>query len=161
MGGNRTVRQFAIQKDAVSEEFAALPALCVVLIGLAVYLLVHAHAYMGYQAEVDTAVLYHTAELLTDHILNPTNGFVSTTGALDPAALANDTEFSTTLQEHFRHAGFGFLITLSTTNVTVTLPSTTALPDHRLSVRRVVAVSYNEAQVVDGSLTVLLWRADP
>ncbi len=158
MGGNRTRHLLSSNEEAVTEEYTALPALCVVVIGLTLFFLLLAHAYAAYQAQSETAHSYHTAELLTEKLLDPANAFITPGGAIDLASFMQASEPLTQLQQDYSPLGFDFLFRLTANTTIVTLPADAYIPTNYIVASREVSVVLNDAQTIPGRLSVLLWR---
>ncbi len=157
MGGNRARRLWSSNEDAVSEEYTALPALCTVVIGLALFFLLLAHAYTASQAQSETIRTYHTAELLTEKLLDPANAFMLPGGILDIASFADAAE-PPRLRQEYSPSGFDFLIRLTYNHTAITLPANATIPQTYIAASRTLPVALSDAQTVPGTLTVLLWR---
>ena len=158
MGGNRTRHLLSSNEEAVTEEFTALPALCVVVIGLTLFFLLLAHAYAAYQDQSETARNYHSAELLTEKLLDPANAFILPGGAIDLASFTNASEPLTRLRQDYSPPGFDFLFRLTINATTITFPTDVHLPATYTVASRDVSVVLNDAQTIPGRLSVLLWR---
>lgn len=158
MGGNRTHRLSTSTEDAATEEYTALPALCVVVIGLALFFLLLAHAYAMPTAQSETTRTYHTAELLTEQLLDPANPFVQPGGTLNLAALTGASSPLDRLRQDHSPLGFDFLIRITTNTTSITLPTNITLQMPSVSASRTIPIALSPAQTITGRLTVVLWR---
>jgi hypothetical protein len=158
MGGNRTRRLLSRNEEAVSEEYTALPALCVVVIGLALFFLLLAHAYAMPQAQSETTRTYHTAELLTEKLLDPANAFIQSGGILDLDILTGTSVPLDRLRQDNSPSGFDFLLRLTTANTTITIPANVTIPTSAVAASRTIPVALSPAQTIPGRLTVVVWR---
>jgi hypothetical protein len=158
MGGNRTHRLLSSNEEAVTEEYTALPALCVVVIGLALFFLLLAHAYAMPQAQSETIRMYHTAELLTEKLLDPANAFIQPGGILDLDILTGASAPLDRLRQAYSPSGFDFLIRLTINTTTITLPTNATIHTPNTTVTRTIPVLLSPAQTTPGRLTVVLWR---
>jgi hypothetical protein len=160
MGGNRARRLWSSNEEAVSEEYTALPALCTVVIGLALFFLLLAHAYTASQAQSETIHTYHTAELLTEKLLDPANSYMQPGGILDIASFTNAAEAPKQWQD-YSPKGFDFLFRLTYNHTTITLPTNATFPPTFTAASRTIPISLSDAQTTPGTLTVILWRRQP
>jgi hypothetical protein len=158
MGGNRTHRSLSSHEEAVAEEFTALPALCVVVIGLTLFFLLLAHAYTAYQADIDTTRDYHTADLLTEKLLDPAHTYILPGGVVNLTGFTEASDTLTGLRQAYSPAGFDFLFRLTTNTTTFTIPTNATPPAQFIAASRTVCIMQSDAQTTRGTLTVLLWR---
>jgi hypothetical protein len=159
MQKSKEIISFLSDQNAVSEEFTTLPALSIVMIGFALFILLLAQTYTSYQQRMEQLAFYHTADGIATKMTNPDCYFMRDGGLVDLAIMQNDTSFIQSLRGQLERGGITFLLRLHWGNFTIDIPE--PLPPavtQRVAVSKNVGIYLNEAQTVPGTLTVILWR---
>jgi hypothetical protein len=152
-------RSFLENEQAVSEEFTSLPALSIVLIGFAVFIVLLAQTYIAYADRVDRLQHYQTADGLLQKLTNPECYFIRPGGLVDLSNLENDdTSFQHLYQQYYK-IGYVFCLQLRYDSQIKILPeSSEPQPPNRIAVSLEIGVYLNEAQTIPGTLTIVLWK---
>jgi len=155
----RNVRYFLMNDEAVSEEFTTLPALSVVMIGFALFIVLFSQTYLVYEGRMQQLEEYQTADALANKLTNPDCFFIKEGGLVDLPLLSNDTFSLKRICDQWKQSGINFFLRLHWSNVTMDFPEpSNASMSHRVAVSRQVGVFLSDAQTVPGVLTVILWR---
>jgi hypothetical protein len=154
----RQVRCFLRNEAAISEEFTTLPALSVVMIGFSLFLLLLAQTYIAYEERMEQLQEYQTADTLVRKLTNPDCPFMRPGGLIDVNVLQQDATVQV-LHDQYLRSGIPFVVRLHWDDITVDFPEVCNMTvPHRVAVTRQIGVFLNEAQTVQGTLTVILWR---
>ena len=152
-------RYFLKNVEAVSEEFTVLPALSVVMIGFALFVVLLAQTYITYADRIDRLQSYQTADGLLQKLTNPDCFFIREAGLIDLHLLQNDTISLQNFLEQYTKSGFFFHLQLHWNDQIWDFPeSMSSDPDIRIAVSKEIGIYLNEAQTTPGTLTILLWR---
>lgn len=153
-------RLFLTDDRAVSEEFTTLPALCIVMIGFALFTVLIAQTYIAYQGRVDSIQKYQTASFLTQKLTNPECSFMRTGTTVDISQLNTPTSRDqlNVTRCVYRQSGVDFIVRMRWNNGSqdfpINLPANTS---NRVAVSKNVDVYLNIAQTIPGTLTVITW----
>ncbi len=151
-------RYFLRNEEAVSEEFTVLPALSVVMIGFAVFIILLAQTYVAYADRIDRLQTYQTADGLLQKLTNPDCFFIKPPGLVHLPLLQNDTGALQNYFEQYTKSGFFFLLQIQWNNQTWDFPDPmTSDPVNCIAISKEIPISLNEAQTIPGTLTILLW----
>jgi hypothetical protein len=143
----------------VSEEFTSLPALSLVLIGFALFLVVLGQTYLTFQERGEQLRVYQTANTLAEKLTNPACGFMKSGGLLDIPFLRNDSGTVQTINEQWRRSGLRCLLRVHWNQTTEEFPSTNeTIGVPCVAVSYPIGVYLSDARTVPGTLTVLVWR---
>jgi len=162
----KTISRRRLIKDvnAVSEEFTALPALSVVMIGFALFIVLIANTYSAYNTRIDSLDKYQTADFIATKLTNPDCFFIMEGGIVNlPLLDSSDPTLSddklNAMRAEYALSGVGFSISLSWDGGSKYFPEDTLPADigDRVAVSRTVSVYLNEAQTKPGKLTVITW----
>ena len=82
-------RRFIKDENAISEEFTALPALSVVMIGFALFIVLMANTYSAYNTRIDSLEKYQTADFIAIKLTNPDCFFIKEGGVINLPVLEN------------------------------------------------------------------------
>ena len=152
-------RYFLKNEQAVSEEFTVLPALSVVMIGFALFVVLLAQTYIAYADRIDRLQSYQTADGLLQKLTNPDCYFIRRGGLVDLHLLQNDTKSLQNYCEQYLKSGFRFQLQLRWNDqIWDFSESLSSDPLNRIAVSKETGVYLNEAQTIPGTLTILLWR---
>lgn len=152
-------RYFLKNEEAVSEEFTVLPALSVVMIGFALFVIILAQTYIAYTDRIDRLQSYQTADGLLQKLTNPDCFFIRESGLVDVHLLLNDTNSLQQYFEKYTKAGLYFLLQLRWNNqLWEYLDPSESNPLSRTAVSKEIGVYLNEAQTIPGTLTIVLWK---
>ena len=155
-------RNLLKDKYAISEEFTSLPALSVVMIGFALFILLIANTYSAYNTRIDRLEKYKTADLIASKLTNPDCFFIKEGGIIDLPLLNDDlisSEKLNKLREKYQVTGIDFIVRISYDSTYKDFPED--LPNNtgdRVAVSRSMSIYINEAQTRPGALTVISWR---
>jgi hypothetical protein len=158
---NTTVRTryFLRNEDAVSEEFTVLPALSVVMIGFALFILLVANTYSSYSDRMDRLQTYQTIEGLFQKLMNPDCFFIKVPGVVNLRLLQNKTDSLQRTVEQYTRVGFGYRLQIQWDNQTWYFPENLeTTPKGLVAISKAIGIYLNEAQTVPGTLTLSLWR---
>jgi hypothetical protein len=152
-------RYFLKNEEAVSEEFTVLPALSVVMIGFALFVVLLAQTYLAYADRIDRLQTYQTADVLLQKLTNPDCFFIRESGLVDVHLLQNDTSSLQNFFEQYTKAGLNFLLQLHWNDQLWEYPNTLEInPLTRTAVSKEIGVYLNEAQTIPGTLTIVIWK---
>ncbi|MCX6661003.1 MAG: hypothetical protein NTY91_00455 [Euryarchaeota archaeon] len=152
-------RYFLKNEEAVSEEFTVLPALSVVMIGFALFVILLAQTYLVYADRIDRLQSYQTADGLLQKLTNPDCFFIRESGLIDVHLLQDNTYFLQQFFEKYTRAGLHFLLQLHWNNQLWEYPNPgESNPLSRTAVSKGIGVYLNEAQTIPGTLTIVLWK---
>ena len=153
------MRYFLVEEHAVSEEFTILPALSIVMIGFALFVVLLAQTYTAYEERMDRLQNYQTADGIAKKLTNLDCYFIREGGLIDVSILQNDPGSLQILCEQYERTGVIFLLRLQWNNLTQDFPEPLSIaPMNRVAVSKDVGVYLNEAQTVPGILTIILWE---
>ncbi|MFA5101614.1 MAG: hypothetical protein WC525_00520 [Candidatus Thermoplasmatota archaeon] len=151
---------FLKNEDAVSEEFTVLPALSIVMIGFALFVVLLAQTYIAYTDHISRLQNYHTANGLLQKLTNPDCYFVRDGGLIDVSILQKDNTSLQKLGEQYRQSGVLFLFQLAWNDQSQNFPDIEPAANvSRIAVSKPVGVYLNEAQTLPGAFTIIVWRA--
>jgi hypothetical protein len=152
-------RLFLVDEHAISEEFTTLPALSVVMIGFALFIVLLAQTYSTYEERIAQLQNYQTADGIAHKLTNPDSYFIRDDGLIDVAILESDMGPLQKIQEEYHRSGVSFLLRLRWYNITKDFPAEQpATSMNRLAVSKEVGIYLNPAQTVPGTITIILWR---
>jgi hypothetical protein len=152
-------RIFLKNEDAVSEEFTVLPALSIVMIGFALFVVLLAQTYITYADHLSRLQNYQTANGLLQKFTNPDCSFVREGGAIDLSILQNDNASLQKLSEQYRQSDIFFLFQLTWNNQSQVFPNIEPTANtSTIAVSKRVGIYLNEAQTLPGDLTIIVWR---
>lgn len=152
-------RIFLDDEQAVSEEFSLLPALSIVMVGFAVFIILIAQTYTGYTEQVSQLQHYQTADTILQKVTNPDCYFIKPGGLLDLDELQNNEEGLTKICSHYEKFGIFFFLRLASDEGVMDFPKSVSPPSfHCISISRQIGIYHNEAQTTPGVLTIMLWE---
>jgi hypothetical protein len=153
------LRCFFADNYAVSEEFTSLPALSIVMIGFALFVVLLAQAYLTYEERMEQLQEYQTVDALASKLTNPDCFFMREGGLVDVSVLRQDTSSLQRICDQWRRSGVAFFLRLHWDDITEDFPGTcSTTSSHRVAVSHLVGVYLTDAQTIPGVLTVILWR---
>jgi len=158
------LRKILEDENAISEEFTTLPALSVVMIGFALFIVLMANTYSAYNTRIDSLEKYQTADFIATKLTNPDCYFMLEGGVinlplLDSADPVLSDDKLNAIRNKYNAAGINFSISISWDGNSKYFPEDT-LPNNigdRVAVSRTVSVYLNEAQTKPGKLTIITW----
>jgi len=162
---------FINDRRGVSEEFTSLPALMVVMIGFALFFAMMAGVYYQHNERVKSLDKYEAANFVLEK-LTSANGLLAEKGIIMEGGVINAVKFNEIrenedkIEKIIEESGiiglkFGLKLTYwEKDNVEekewVNIPSNA----DKVAASKQVAVYLNDAEIVPGLLTVIVWRAD-
>lgn len=158
------MRQFrSIWKNtsAIAEEFTALPALAIVMIGFCLFILLLTGSYLSYeQHSADAELIKHT-EYLCGQLFSPLCPFISSTGSVDIGLLNQNTstDYIRLLQKSIRSNSLNFTIKITYKNNSQYIPESP--PNsvwHRIGYSNQKVIAVNELNASPGLITVIVWK---
>jgi len=155
---------FINDKRGISEEFTSLPALTVVMIGFAIFLVLITGVYHSYNEEVKTIDKYEAANFVLEKITS-SNGILEKKEVLKPGGIIDETKFVESMENYeeiIKESGvvgveFGLKLEYEGNNGEIEWKNIPSSKDVVAASKR-VSVSLNEAQTVPGVLTVMVWE---
>jgi hypothetical protein len=152
-------RYFLKNEEAVSEEFTVLPALSVVMIGFALFVLLVAQTYDAYTDRIDRLQTYQIVEGFFQKILNPDCFFIKPPCVVDLRLLQNDTSSLQRYVEQYTRSGLNYYLLIQWDNQTwCSLEDIETHSLNYVAVSKPIGIYLNEAQTVLGTVTLSLWR---
>ena len=153
------VRYFLANDDAVSEEFTTLPALSVVMIGFALFVVLFSQTYLTYEERMEQLSEYQIADAIANKLTNPDCSFMKEGGLVNLPVLCNDNGSLQSIRDEWNQSGIGFVLRLSWNNVTMDFPDVINFTMvHHVAVSHQVGMFLSDAQTVPGVLTIIIWR---
>lgn len=155
------LRRFIKDENAISEEFTSLPALSIVMIGFAIFIILIANTYATYTTRIESLDKYQTADFIVTKLTNPDSFLIKEGGIVDLPLLKNsDTEINQ-LRSKYRASGVDFIIRISYEDTVVKIPSNAddllSNAGDRVAVTKHVGIYLNQAQTKPGRLTIIAW----
>ena len=155
------LRRFIKDENAISEEFTSLPALSIVMIGFAIFIILIANTYATYTTRIESLDKYQTADFIVTKLTNPDSFLIKEGGIVDLPLLKNsDTEINQ-LRSKYRASGVDFIIRISYEDTVVKIPSNAddllLNAGDRVAVTKHVGIYLNQAQTKPGRLTIIAW----
>ena len=155
-----------ILKDdaAISEEFTTLPALSVVMIGFALFIVLISYTYGAYSTRIDSLEKYQTADFIATKLTTPDCFFMLEAGVVnlplldDSDPTVSDDKLNA-MRQKYESSGINFSININWEGNSKYFPEDdlpTKVGD-RVAVSRTVSVYLNEAQTKPGKLTIITW----
>lgn len=157
---NRMRKRFFLRNEqAVSEEFTVIPALSIVMVGLAIFIVLLAQTYNAHADRVKQLQNYQTANGLLQKLTNPGCYFIKPGGLLDLSCLENDNLSFQQIYQQYQMIGYAFYLQIRWNGQLKTLPESIK-PQllNCIAVSQEIGVYLNAAQTVPGTLTLVLWR---
>jgi len=155
------LREFKNDENAVSEEFTSLPALSVVMIGFAIFILLIANTYSAYSTRIQSLDKYQTADFIATKLTNPESFIIKEGGIIDLQLLKNSEAEINELRNKYRASGVDFVIIISYEDTVEKIPSNAddllSNTVDRVAVTKNVGVYLNSAQTKPGRLTIITW----
>ncbi len=164
MKKHTSLRSFYHNDAAVSEEFTALPAIAVVMIGFTLFILLVANVYQAYEERIDSIQKYQTADFIATKLTNKDSPFIQSAGIIQYMNFKNFQNEPTwnELQKKYKSAGIGFMLKLTwDTGFLEVKPSSSfnlATIGNRVAVSRDISIQLNPAETVPGKLTIITWK---
>ena len=154
------LKGFIKNDKAISEEFTSLPALSVVMIGFALFILLIANTYNAYGIRIDSIEKYKTADFIATKLTNPDCFFMEEGGIVNISLLETSESLDklNSIRNTYKTSGVDFIIRLSWDSTYEDYPED--LPNDvgdRVAVSRSISVYLNPAQTRPGRLTVITW----
>lgn len=160
-------RSIIKNNQAISEEFTSLPALSVIMIGFAIFILLIANTYSAYNQRTENLEKYQNANQIATKITNPDCFFIKEGRIIDLPALDDDIKKSDSefekIRSDYQSKGINFVIKINYGPITKNYPTNADdILDSvaiRTAVTKHLAVFLNEAHTKAGSLTIITWEA--
>jgi len=154
------LKGFIKNDKAISEEFTSLPALSVVMIGFALFILLIANTYTAYEIRIDSIEKYKTADFIATKLTNPDCFFMDEGGIVNISLLETSESLDklNSIRDTYKTSGVDFIIRLSWDSTYKDYPED--LPNDvgdRIAVSRNISVYLNPAQTRPGRLSVITW----
>jgi len=154
-------RRFIKDENAISEEFTSLPALSLVMIGFAIFIIMIANTYTAYNTRIESLDKYQTAVFIVTKLTNPDSFIIKEGGVIDLELLKNSDPEINELRDKYRASGIDFIIRISYENTVKKVPSNAdnllSNAGDRVAVTKCVGIYLNQAQTKPGKLTVIAW----
>lgn len=154
-------RELIKDENAISEEFTSLPALSIVMIGFAIFILLIANTYSAYTTRVDNLNKYQTADFIVTKLTNPDSFIIKEGGIIDLPLLKNSEAEINQMREKYRSSGVDFIIIVRYENFITKLPHNAddllLNSGDRVAVTKNIGIYLNEAQTKPGTLTIITW----
>ena len=154
-------RSLIEDENAVSEEFTSLPALSIVMIGFALFILLIATTYSAYTTRIDSLDKYQTADFIVTKLTNPNSFLIKEGGVVDLDLLINSEAEINELRNKYRSSGIDFIIRVSYDGKVEKIPSNAddllSNSGNRVAVSKNVGIYLNQAQTKPGKITVIAW----
>jgi len=148
-------------ENAISEEFTSLPALSIVMIGFAIFIIMIANTYTAYNTRIESLDKYQTADFIVTKLTNPDSFIIKEGGVIDLELLRNSDSEINELRDKYRASGIDFVIRISYENTVEKVPSNAenllSNAGDRVAVTKCVGIYLNQAQTKPGKLTVITW----
>lgn len=160
-------RSLIKNNQAISEEFTSLPALSVIMIGFAIFILLLANTYSAYNQRTENLEKYQNTNQIATKITNPDCFFIKEGRIIDLPALEKDinsqnSEFEK-LRQDYKSKGINFVIKITYKGTTKNFPSNAdsliTSVGETTAVTKNLAIFLNDAKTKPGSLTVITWEA--
>ncbi len=158
-------RKLLKNTDAIAEEFTSIPALSVVMIGFAIFILLLANTYNAYNTRIESLDKYQTADFLLIKLTNPDSYLIKDAGLIDLPKMKQTQQSDQAIneiREKYQASGVDFIIQISYQNQEEKYPSNanTLLSNagDRVAISKNIGVYLNEAQTVPGKLTIISWN---
>ncbi len=162
---------FINDRKGISEEFTSLPALAVVMIGFALFFTMMAGVYYQHNERVKSLDNYETANFVLEK-LTSTNGLLAEKGiivggVIDKEKFEIDGSKQHVIKTMIEESGivgieFGFKLVYWEKGEKQPPIEWTNIPDNvdKAAASKQVAVRLNDAEIVPGVLTVIIWEVD-
>jgi len=154
-------RKFIKDENAISEEFTSLPALSIVMIGFAIFILLVSNTYTAYNTRINSLDKYQTADFIVTKLTNPDSFLIKEGGVIDLPNFKNSEPEINKLREKYKSSGIDFVIIVQYENKNFKQPSNTdnllSNAGDRVAVTKNVGVYINTAQTKPGSITIITW----
>ena len=154
-------RRFIKDENAISEEFTSLPALSIVMIGFAIFIILIANTYTAYNTRIESLDKYQTADFIVTKLTNPDSFIIKEGGVIDFELLKNSDSEINELRDKYRDSGIDFIIRVRYEGTTEDIPFNAddllSNAGDRVAVTKCVGVYLNYAQTKPGKLTVIAW----
>jgi len=159
MRATSKLNTFLKDNTAISEEFTVIPALCIVMVGFALFVALMSQTYITFTDHMNRLQNYQTADRILQRLTRSDCFFVKEAGLIDIQVLLNDTLSLQTILEQYKKSGIVFFLRFSWDNRTMVFPETLVRGSFRYTaVSKEIALFLNEAQTTPGALTVFLWE---
>ena len=158
MNKRKPFQTFLKDENAVSEEFTSLPALSIVMIGFALFILLIANTYAAYEQRIDSLEKYQTGYFIATKLTNPDCYFIRNGGIVDLPLLRTNPDTLTSIRDDYRTSGVSFIVRITWDEGSEDFPEEPLddIGDH-VAVSKNVGIYLNEAQTTPGKLTIILW----
>ncbi len=152
------IKRFIRNDSAVSEEFTALPALTVVMIGFTLFSVLIAQAYGAYIEREEKVDFFQESIDVLDALLLPNSPLFAKNGVVDSSVFFSNDSVRHAEVLTFLSPKMNGAIILSFNNTSVSLPSQWSCnTSNHVSVSKNVAVKLNEVETIPGVLSVVIW----
>jgi hypothetical protein len=153
------IRSIFKDERAISEEFTILPALSIVMIGFALFVVLLAQTYLAYTDNINRLQNYQTTDGILQKLTNPDCYFIRNGGLIDIHILQNDTRSLQILCTQYQRVGITFVLRLQWGDQIQDFPADLLTDSrNRIAVSKEMGIYLNEAQTIPGIFTILLWR---
>ena len=159
------IRKIIKDENAISEEFTALPALSVVMIGFTIFVILISNTYSAYNVKIDNLEKYQIADFIATKLTNPDCYFMMEGGVvnlplLDSSNPALSDDKLNAMRKQYNTAGVNFSINVNWEGGIAKFFPENSLPldiGDRVAVSKTISVFLNEAQTKPGKLTIITW----
>jgi len=156
------IRRFVKDENAISEEFTTLPALSVVMIGFALFIVLIFYTYDAYNTRIDSLEKYQTADFIATKLTNPDCFFIKEGGVINLPVLENKAvsdEKLNSMRSDYEASNINFSVCISWEGVTKYYPEDSLPTDigDRVAATKDVGIYLNDAQTKPGKLTIITW----
>ena len=159
MKNTTSIRSFLKNNQAISEEFTVLPALSIVMVGFALFVLLIAQTYLTHANHIQRLQDYQTTDKLLQKLTNHDCYFIREGGIINLQTLQNDTDSLQKIFDQYKKSGGTFLLRLRWNNQTKYFPEPLlGNPLTCIAVSKELGLFLNEAQTIPGDLTLFLWE---
>ena len=115
-------REFIKDEKAVSEEFTSLPALSVVMIGFALFILLVANTYSAYTTRTENLNKYQTADFIATKLTNPDSFIIKEGGIINLPVFKNSEAEINKLRQKYQASGIDFVVIVNYENNQIKQP---------------------------------------
>ncbi len=154
------IRPLKENEIAVAEEFTALPALAVVMIGISLFAVLLTDANQGFNQQQEDIEAVQQLEYILSRFTSPQCPFVDSQGLIDLYLInqSASNQYIQSLQDDLLSSSINFSIKISYNNISCFFPNSPS-EDHwnRLSYSKQVLIRENTLMISPGILTIIMW----
>lgn len=167
MKKNTPKRSLKNNNQAVSEEFTSLPALSIIMIGFAIFILLLANTYSAYNQRTENIEKYQKTNQIAAKITNPDCFFIKEGRIINLPLLEEDIKKTDSkfenLRSEYQSKGINFVIKVNYESKTKNFPTNADIIlkniGQRTAITKNLAVFIDDAHTKPGTLTIITWEA--